>query len=66
MENNKNRYHIMKGEMACNVAETNDLCDAKRITKELDSYLTADEWDNCDNHWILDAETDCSIDAYED
>ncbi len=66
MENNTNRYHIMKGEMGWDVAETNDLEEAKRIAKDLDDELTADEWDNCDNHWILDTETDESIEVYED
>lgn len=58
----KERYSVMRGEMAQEVATTNDLDEAKKLAKEFDDELSCDEWDNCENHWILDNETGCSID----
>lgn len=55
----------MKGEMAWDVAETNDLEKAKRIAKDLDNELTSDQWDNLENHWVLDTVTDESIEIYD-
>lgn len=58
----KKRYSVLRGEMACEVAATNDLNEAKKLAKDFDYELSPDEWDNCENHWILDNETGCSID----
>ena len=61
--NEQCRYIIMKGENACEVNKTNSLNEAKKIVKDLDSMLTADEFDDCKNHWIYDTYTDSSIDV---
>jgi len=62
----KCRYLILQGEMAYDVSETDDLEEAKRMVKDLNSTLTADESDNSEDYWILDSETNCSIDPYDD
>ncbi len=62
----KCRYSILQGEMGYGISETDDLEEAKRIVKDLNSTLTADEFDNGKDYWILDRETDCSINAYDD
>lgn len=58
------RYLIMRGEMAYECGSTNNLEEAKAWARSLDDELTSDEWDNCENHWVLDSETDTSIEIY--
>jgi len=62
----KCRYLILQGEMAYDISETDDLEEAKKIVKDFNSTLTADEFDNSEDYWILDMETGCSIDPYDD
>lgn len=52
------RFLVLKGESGYNVGCANTLEEALTIAKELDSELSMPEWDNLDNHWVLDTETD--------
>jgi len=63
MEEEKFRYLVMRGQMGIEVAGSNDLEEAKQIACDYDDELTSDEWDNLENHWILDTETDESIEV---
>ena len=63
MEEEKYRYLVMYGQMGIDVASSNDLEEAKQIARDYDNELTPDQWDNLENHWILDTETDESIEV---
>lgn len=63
MKEKKYRYLVMRGEMGIEVTGSNDLEEAKQIARDYDNELTPDEWDNLENHWILDTETDETIEV---
>lgn len=63
MEEKKYRYLVMRGEMGIEVTGSDDLDEAMLLAKEYDDELTPDEWDNLENHWILDTETDETIEV---
>lgn len=63
MEEKKYRYIVMRGEMGIEVTGSDDLDEAMLLAKDYDNDLTPDEWDNLENHWILDTETNESIEV---
>lgn len=67
-ENNENngRYLVLQGDMAWNITSTDDINEAKSIVSEFNNQLTADGWDDNEEYWILDSETDCSIPLDDD
>lgn len=52
------RFLVLKGEHGYNAGSANNLEEALDIAKALDQELSMPEWDNLDNHWVLDTETD--------
>ena len=63
MEEVNFRYLVMYGQTGIDVAGSNDLEEAKQIARDYDNGLAPDQWDNLENHWILDTETNESIEV---
>lgn len=51
------RFLVLKGERGYNAGSANTLEEALDLAKSLDQELSMPEWDNLDNHWVLDTET---------
>ena len=56
------RYQVVQGEMILETGiSTDDLEEAKKIVERLNSELTSDKFDNCEEYWILDTKVNGSI-----
>lgn len=56
MDGNK-RFIIKQGGMEYEVDEADTLEEALFLAERYDCELSEDDWDNGDNHWVLDTET---------
>lgn len=60
--NENKRYLIVQGEMIWDTGiSTDDLDEAKKTVERLNRELSADDFDNCEEYWIIDTETGCSV-----
>ena len=57
-----NKYQIVKGDMILETGiSTDNLEEAKKTVERLNKELSANDFDNCEEYWILDTETSCSV-----